>query len=152
VAIEHNVITDPEIHEPKGIAAASTGELYVADGGGSGSWSKPLDIITASIVDISTAGSTFIVSPYAGTITKIYSVIDGAIATADASLTFEIAGTPVTGGTITVAITGSAAGSVDSATPSAANSVIAGQAIEIITDGASTNTVKATVSFIIQRT
>lgn len=36
--IEHNVITDPDIHEPKGVAAASDGQIYIADGAGSGDW------------------------------------------------------------------------------------------------------------------
>ena len=35
---EHNVITDPELHEPKGVSAAGSGQVYVADGAGSGTW------------------------------------------------------------------------------------------------------------------
>jgi hypothetical protein len=35
---EHNTITDPNIHEPKGVASASSGQVYVADGAGSGDW------------------------------------------------------------------------------------------------------------------
>lgn len=38
---EHNVISDPDIHEPKGIASASDGEVYVANGAGSGAWTAP---------------------------------------------------------------------------------------------------------------
>ena len=38
MAIEHVTITDPDIHEPKGIVTASDGSVYVADGIGSGSW------------------------------------------------------------------------------------------------------------------
>jgi len=40
MATEHNIITDPNIHEPKGVAAASANTLYIADGAGSGSWVK----------------------------------------------------------------------------------------------------------------
>lgn len=36
--VEHASLTDPEIHEPKGVASASQGEVYVADGVGSGNW------------------------------------------------------------------------------------------------------------------
>lgn len=36
--VEHVDITDPEIHEPKGVASAAAGEVYIADGAGSGSW------------------------------------------------------------------------------------------------------------------
>lgn len=35
----HANLTDPELHEPKGIAAASDGDVYVANGAGSGTWS-----------------------------------------------------------------------------------------------------------------
>jgi len=35
---EHNTITDPELHEPKGVAAASSQQVYVSDGAGSGDW------------------------------------------------------------------------------------------------------------------
>jgi len=39
MAIEHVNITDPEIHEPKGLAAVTTAnETYLSDGAGSGSW------------------------------------------------------------------------------------------------------------------
>ena len=33
---EHNVLTDPELHEPKGVAAAASNQVYVADGATSG--------------------------------------------------------------------------------------------------------------------
>ena len=38
MAIQHAVISDPDIHEPKGVAAATAGQVYVADGAGSGAW------------------------------------------------------------------------------------------------------------------
>lgn len=38
MTIEHNAITDPNIHEPKGIAAAIANKVYVSDGAGSGDW------------------------------------------------------------------------------------------------------------------
>lgn len=37
---EHVNITDPNIHEPKGVATATSGEVYVANGTGSGAWVK----------------------------------------------------------------------------------------------------------------
>ena len=36
--IQHKNMTDPDLHEPKGIATASSGDVYVADGAGSGVW------------------------------------------------------------------------------------------------------------------
>lgn len=151
MAVEHVNITDPDIHEPKGVAAASIGKVYVSDGAGSGDWSYQVDYITSEITDVSTAASHWVVVPYAGTIIKIYSVISGAIATADAGISFEIGGTPITNGGITIAYSGSAAGDVDSSTPTANNTVTAGQAIEMITDGASTNTIPARITLVIQR-
>ena len=108
-------------------------------------------VITVDMTDISTGASVWVVAPHAGTITAIYSVINGAIITADATITAEIATVAVTGSSITIAHSGSAAGTVDSSTPTAANVVTAGQAIEIITDGGSTNTVRATFSIVISR-
>ena len=34
----HNALTGSDLHEPKGVAAATSGTVYVADGVGSGSW------------------------------------------------------------------------------------------------------------------
>ena len=39
--IEHDSITDPEIHEPKGASTANQNEVYIADGAASGAWAKP---------------------------------------------------------------------------------------------------------------
>ena len=39
--IEHGVITDPNIHEPKGASTASVGDVYTSDGSGSGTWQRP---------------------------------------------------------------------------------------------------------------
>lgn len=40
MAIQHRDITDPNIHEPKGVATANQGTAYMADGLGSGIWRK----------------------------------------------------------------------------------------------------------------
>jgi hypothetical protein len=154
MTIEHKDITDNYIHEPKGVAAAAANKAYISDGLGSGSWQKigvsqidatsikntNLMLLSFLIPDLDVATSHYIVSPYAGTIAKIYSVIDQAIATADVTLTAKIATVPVTGGVVTIAYSGSAAGDVDSATPSAAKTVTAGQAIEFACGGQTTTT------------
>ena len=38
--VQHSAITDPNIHEPKGVAAATVNKLYVSTGTGSGTWKK----------------------------------------------------------------------------------------------------------------
>lgn len=103
------------------------------------------------IADVSTAGQIYIPVPDGGTIVKAFSVIDGAISGADAGLTLKIGGTAVTGGTITIANSGSAAGDVDTCEPTAARSVDEGGSIEVETDGASTGTVKAGICIVVRR-
>lgn len=36
--VQHSALTDPNIHEPKGIAAATINKVYVSDGAGGGAW------------------------------------------------------------------------------------------------------------------
>jgi len=97
------------------------------------------------INDISTADSEFVVSPCDGIISRVKSVLYGTIATADAAVGLEIAGTDVTGGQLTVAYSGSAAGDVDESVATAANAVSEGTAIECDTSGASTNAIPIVV-------
>ena len=100
--------------------------------------------IPFTIDDVSTAGQVYVPinEEQEGQIVEIETVLNGAIATANAGLTAKIGGTAVTGGTITIAFSGSAAGDVDNCAPTAANEVVDGSVIEIETNGASTNTVQ----------
>lgn len=150
MAQEHVDIADGERHEPKGAATALQHQVYVSDGAQSGGWKYQSAVLNVRMDDISTAQSVWVVSPIAGTIESIYSVIDGAITSADAGITTELGGTAVTGGAITIATAASAAGDVDSTSPSALNTVTAGQAIEIITDGLSAGTVAANFTIVIR--
>ena len=102
--------------------------------------------LTAQIEDISTAGQTYVVSPVSGTITKIYSVLNGAITTANAILTPKINGAAITNASITIAHAGSIAGEIDFSIPTALNTVETGQAIEIETDGGSNGSVKTIIT------
>ena len=159
--VQHSALTGASLHEPKGVAAASANTVYGADGAGSGSWAKIAVAnintssvknvnkiyLTYSIADLNTAASYYMVVPLAGVISKIYSVIDGALATADTIITHEIANVAVTNGTITITQAGSAAGDVDSATPTAARTLTAGQALEIICDGGTSSTTKCTLTY-----
>jgi len=162
--VQHANLTGAELHEPKGVAGASVNTLYVANGSGSGTWQK----VTATQIDattvnnlnkvvlnvhhdnLSTTSSRFVVAPIAGTIIAIYSVIDSSIATADTVLSFEIGGVAVTNGNITITQSGSAAGDVDSSTPTGNNTVSAGQAIEVISNGGTTtSSAHANISIVI---
>jgi hypothetical protein len=146
MAVEHSTLTTTDLHEPKGVAAAVADQLYIADGAASGTWTDADNNIYlfGTIDDISTAASFWIPSPCTGIISKIHSIINGAIADADAVLTFEIGGVLITDGSsnnLTITQSGSAAGDVDTMTPTGANTLAIGDKIELITDGGSTNTI-----------
>ena len=107
--------------------------------------------VYGEIADISTASSTFVPIPDGGKVIKIITALQGAIGTANGAITFEIGGTAITGGAITVTQSGSAAGDIDTAVPTAANDVAEDGSIEMITNGASSNTIKLCVTFVIRR-
>ena len=107
--------------------------------------------VTAEIEDVSTASSTFVAVPDGGNIVKIITALQGALTIANAAVSFEIGGTAVTGGGITVEYSGSAAGDVYTAEPTAANRVEENGTIEMITDGGSTGAKKLLVTFVIRR-
>jgi hypothetical protein len=139
----HADLTGSDLHEPKGVSGASAGKVYVADGAGSGSWTdldsdalvglnnKNLIWLQARITDLSGTESVYVPCPLAGTITKVTTVLQGAIATSNATLRLQINGSPVTDSTVTIANASSAAGDVDTATPTGANTVTADSAIEV---------------------
>lgn len=79
-----------------------------------------------------------VVSPVAGSLDSIRSVINGALATADATLTAKINGSAVTNGVITITQSGSAANDVDSASPTAAKTVAVGDVISLTVGGGNT--------------
>jgi hypothetical protein len=46
----HSAVTDPDIHEPKGASTALAGQVYVADGAGSGAWQAQAVLPTNTVV------------------------------------------------------------------------------------------------------
>lgn len=87
------------------------------------------------IADGSADSAYYLICPHAGDISKVWTVTDGAVSTADITITPSIGGVDVTDGVVTIATAASAAGDVDSATPSAANTVTAGQAVKFTVAG-----------------
>ena len=154
---EHSNLTGTDLHECKGASTAAANTLLQANGSGAATFVDVLSTLKASnrialttrFEDISTAASVFIASPMAGSIVGIYVTLQAGITTADAVVTAEINGVAVSGLSITITQAGSVAGSTFSGTPSGNNSVAAGQAIEIITDGASSTTAVAYVTILI---
>tara|TARA_R100001244_G_scaffold26816_1_gene26691 strand:+ start:81 stop:428 length:348 start_codon:yes stop_codon:yes gene_type:complete len=107
--------------------------------------------ITVKMTTINTAGSVYVPVPDGGRVIKIQSVIDGAFITSDTVITSKINGTAITGGTITITQSGSAAGDVDSCEPTGANTCSEDDYIELATDGAGANAIIATFTIIIRR-
>lgn len=148
--VEHSAITDPDIHEPKGVAAATAGEVYVADGAGSGDWVPLQDIYTGVIANVSSAETVYIPIANAGTVAKVVTVLEGAITVADATVTPKnSAGSSM--GDITVAYTSSAAGDVDTLTPATNNTVTANSFMTIETDGGSTDAQRLWFTVVVDR-
>jgi aspartate 1-decarboxylase len=61
MTIQHKLITDPDIHEPKGVAASTANKVYVADGAGSGTWKKLSPPQLSGLTTNGTAGDTITV-------------------------------------------------------------------------------------------
>jgi hypothetical protein len=87
------------------------------------------------------------IAPVSGLLTRIQSIIEAALTTADATLTVSIAGVAVTNGVLTVTQAGSAAGDKDSAVPTALNYVTAGDELKIVVTGTQASAVRANCIF-----
>lgn len=143
----HSTLTGADLHEPKGVASATAGQVYVADGAGSGDWVQPAAsnvtltdtedhytattvedaleeiyerevYLTGSLADISTAGFVLVPIPDDGTVSSITFSLGAAITAADATLTVTRGGDSASLGTQVVTYTGSAEGDTYSFTPS----------------------------------
>lgn len=150
MSTQHSTLTGSDLHEPKGVAAATANQVYVSNGSGSGVWTSIEVPLTTIIRDVSTAETVYIPTPYAGTITKVITVLEGAIGTADATITVKnAAGSSM--GTLTVATASSAAGDIDTLVPASNNTVAADSFISIETDGASTTAQRLFITVILKR-
>ena len=104
-----------------------------------------LKVMHLTMSDVSTAGQIHAIVPWNCSLTKVSTVLNGAITSADSVLTVKNnAGSSA--GTITVANGSSAAGDIDTLSPSSNNVFTAGQKVEIETSGASSNTVQLDIT------
>jgi hypothetical protein len=56
--VTHSSLTDPNLHEPKGASSAASGTWYIANGSGSGTWTKRLFTLTAALTPSEISANT----------------------------------------------------------------------------------------------
>ena len=68
--VNHSALSDPYLHEPKGASTANAGEVYIANGAGSGNWTQNhrhvgghLTFSTGSPYSHSTTTSDTVINP-----------------------------------------------------------------------------------------
>ena len=136
-----------QTYQPKVYARQGGDELVVANGGkiteetGGGILGRV--VLNADMADSGTAGSSYVVCPFAGTLVGLAAVNHLANTTTKTVLTTEIGGVAVTHPAWEIAVT-QAAGIASSVVPTAANAVTAGQVIRFISDGGSATAAQKT--------
>ncbi len=101
------------------------------------------------------AVSVLFSAPFSGTVTAVYASISGAIITTDIVITTSIyhagSGTAITDGVVTIPLAASGVGTTASATPTAANTFVAGDAVTATITGG-VNAVNGVITLLITRT
>lgn len=146
---EHSTLTGSNLHEPKGIASATAGQVYVADGAASGDMRVINEVLNVKIDDIAGTTTHYVAIPNGGTITSVYSIVDGTV-DVETDVTVTNIGTGAVG-TLVVATAG-AAGDVDNIASLSNTTVAAGGSISVVSDGASTTSASMVISIAISRT
>lgn len=178
----HQNLTGAALHEPKGVAGASSNTLYHADGSGSGTWKKSeaaqttvLDTagyLSASNVedalselfegaylaygvfaDVSTASTILIPVPFDCEVSQINFVLGGTISTADASIAVSRSDGASMGSEVITA-SGSAEGTTFEFVPTgnATLTYATHKYIKLVSDGGSTNAIPLYVVVNLKRT
>lgn len=161
---DHATLTDPELHEVKGVAAASDDTVLVASSG-AGVFQKltTANIDTTSVINVNqgtvnasmadVSAASFILIPLPKcTVNTIYFTLANAITTANSTVTITNSTGPATLGTQTIAFSGSAEGTTFTFTASTNNTFTAGSYIKIATDGGSTVTCVTAITVLYTKT
>ena len=148
--VTHSSLTGADLHEPKGVATANSEDVYVANGSGSGAWKGQTLLLNKKITDISGTFDRYIPLPVACTVVQITTAISAAITGSDLVLTVKnAAGSSM--GTVTVTESGSAAGDIDTLTPTSNNTFAANTALEIEGNGGPSSHVDLDVAILLER-
>jgi hypothetical protein len=163
----HKDIVDPNIHEPKGVAAASANTVYRSNGLGSGTWGlvgvANLDYTAVSdelqgdiddgslelngsyflwvaLDDVSTPSSVLVPILRSSTVVRARVVLGNAITVANAAVSFLNSAGASMGSPVSVLYSSSAKGDSYAFTATGNNDIVGPSWIEVATDGASTTT------------
>ncbi len=141
----HRDLTGDELHEPKGVATASAGSVYVADGVGSGAWVDRYSGVVAlnqfwldaKMEDISSPDNrVFFYVPVRSELVSITAILNGVISAADSNLKIFINGQEFPEN-LTVPFAGSNTGLAHSKDIITNNTLDRGVVVEVRTNGAS---------------
>lgn len=139
--IQHNSLTGSDLHEPKGVASASSGTVYKANGGGSGNWSYVSETIASAPLYMNNADSSVLIPlAQAGRVRRAVLVLSDAPTAAGAEIVATLrSASGVTLGTATFPVGTSVKGSVVEIPLS--TTVTQGSFFEVVCTTASTNSV-----------
>lgn len=151
--MQHKDLTGSDLHEPKGCSTATAGQVYIADGAGSGTWQNPLSGVnnlnefehSVFLEDISEQTTTYIRVGRDSTLTNLLVVIDGAITGSDATISIHRDGI-LLGQSMTIPVAGSGEGVKLSLNLSPSYDFAEGQVLKISSNGVSTGTVRAFIT------
>jgi hypothetical protein len=180
--VAHSTLTGADLHEPKGVASANSGEVYVADGSSSGAWEKlsadnvlvsdPNGVFTATNVetvlyeiyrtenlieyafdDISNPSTVLVPIPFSCEVMEITFLLAGAITTANSTVTVTRSDGAAMG-TQVITFSGSAEGTAFTFTPSGNEDITfpTHRYVKLVTDGASSTSTKCYIQVRIKRT
>lgn len=129
-----------------------SGATVKGAGGAAINWDRY--VLCIDIADMSADADYYLYIPAKGTIKTIGAIVDGAISTADITVTpLVVGGSAMTDGVVTLATAASGAGTKSSSTPSVNNTVVAGDALKLtVAGGGSGGSPKGHIVVEIQRT
>lgn len=147
MTVPHNSLSGADLHEPKGVAGALSGQVYKANGGGSGSWDYATETLNVGTISTESTGN-FTLTPIAQSarITNVVFVLhDAPTSSGSADVVVHLK----TSSGLTVASAAFPVASSDKGSIVAVpvnTSVVAGSFLELGVSAQSTNTINCSAS------
>lgn len=156
MAIQHADLTGAQVHEPKDIDTASLGEVYVADGSGSGNWvalnntfyNQNQYVLSQRMDDLAAAGSIYFNIPFRSKLLQMVVIPYGTI-DADTDLDIYMDGVLFADG-LTLVAAGSGAGLKQSLVTTTPHALDAGDILRVESNGAATASVRGEIQLVLE--